>query len=180
MRADSWILKDLPELIIRDWYDGHVYTESDMQASVYYWLRKHFEKERNAEWFIRTEPVLRTPSGIRKPDIVVYRNSTPFDFIELKCQLDGFSSDALVADLDKLRDLKPVFNVRHAYQFVLYDEADSMKLRTRQEWMRRYVTFVGANVRRRPGNARQRPGYHEARRHWEKWRDAKPASVIPG
>ncbi len=34
MKADSWILNELPELLVTDWYNGLIYTESDMQACV--------------------------------------------------------------------------------------------------------------------------------------------------
>jgi hypothetical protein len=141
-----------------------------MQASAYFWLRQQFERDRNEKWVIRTQPVLGTPHGIRKPDIVVYKGLTPYDFIELKCHLrDGFKPSGLAADLEKLRDLKPVHNVRHAYQFVLYDDEHTWQFNKLDgAWMHHYLTFVGANVRRHPTSDRQRNGYKDARARWER------------
>lgn len=171
MRADTWILHDLPERLVQDWEDGLIYTEADMQSAAHYWLRRHFEKWRSMSWSIRTEPPLPTPEGIRKPDLVLYKNATPYDFFELKCQLlGGFNSLRLEPDLEKLRALKPVYNVRHAYQFVLYDDDDIWRFAQKEPWMKTYVTFVGANVRRHPDSGYKRSSYDVSKSRWDRWR----------
>jgi hypothetical protein len=58
MKADSWILNELPEYLIKDWYELYIYNESDMQASAYYWLRDYFDRERSAKWIVRTQPFI--------------------------------------------------------------------------------------------------------------------------
>jgi hypothetical protein len=46
VKADPWILNDLPEFLVDDWYDLQLYSEFDAQVATYYHLRRHFQKER--------------------------------------------------------------------------------------------------------------------------------------
>jgi hypothetical protein len=43
LRADSWILHELPERLVADWYNLQIFTEYDLQVATYYWLRHEFE-----------------------------------------------------------------------------------------------------------------------------------------
>ena len=44
--------------------------------------------------------------------------------------------------------MKTRWNLRHAYQLVLYDDDDVLSITYDKEpWMKQYLTFVGANVR---------------------------------
>ena len=72
--------------------------------------------------------------------------------------------------MEKLRRLKKKLKLRHAYQLILYDDDDLWGLPYKKEsWMKQYLTFVGANVRRHE-TGRIRRGYQEARKRWERWR----------
>jgi hypothetical protein len=104
-----------------------------------------------------------------KPDVVVFKNTLPYDVFELKCHLGGIRESPLDADLEKLHSLKDHLNLRHAYQLVLYDD-DVWDLGYDKDlWMKQYLTFVGANVRRHV-HGRVRRGYDDARRRWERWK----------
>ncbi len=172
MRADPFFLHDLPERLVQDWYELNIYTEFDVQVAAYYWIRRRFERDRAEQWIVRTQPTLRLKSGRPvKPDVVIFKNTIPYDAIEFKCQWDGFNEVGLMDDVEKLRTLKTEYNLRHAYQVVVYDDPDCYSLPSRQKepWMKNYLSFAGANVRRnRNGNARQ--GYAEARSRWVRWR----------
>lgn len=171
LRADSWILHELPEHLVVDWYNLQIFTEYDLQVATYYSLRREFERTRSEQWLVRTQPSLDLTGGkMVKPDVVIFKNTLPYDVFELKCHLDGARESSLDADLEKLRRLKDRFNLRHAYQLVLYDDDDILNLVYQKEpWMKQYLTFVGANVRRHQ-NGRLRRGYDEARRRWERWK----------
>lgn len=105
-----------------------------------------------------------------KPDIVIYRNTIPYDVIEIKCQLNGFKHADCERDLDKLKKLKDEYNMRHAYQLILYDdEVVSIPSYEKESWMKTYLTFVGANVRLHE-NERQRRGYQEAKKRWQRFK----------
>lgn len=171
MRADPWILNDLPERLVDDWYDRYIFNEHDMQVATYYWLRRHFDRYRSEPWSVRAQPVLELRAGgCVKPDIVIYRNTLPYDIIELKCQLEGIRFELLNSDVEKLRALKAE-NIRHAYQLVLYDrdEVWDIPSATKKPWMQQYLTFVGANVRRHT-TGRLRRGYEAGRKQWERWK----------
>ncbi|MDO8140458.1 MAG: hypothetical protein Q6358_03080 [Candidatus Brocadiales bacterium] len=170
MRADSWILHHLPEQLVADWYNLLIFNEYDMQVATY-WLRREFEHTRSDTWTVRTQPTLEMSGGKTvKPDIVVFKNNVPYDVLELKCHLDGVRETLLDDDLDKLRRLKRRWNLRHAYQLVLYDDEDVWSLTYDKEpWMRQYLTFVGANVRLHE-SGRLRRGYDNARGRWEQWK----------
>ncbi|WXG43955.1 MAG: hypothetical protein WED04_07990 [Promethearchaeati archaeon SRVP18_Atabeyarchaeia-1] len=173
-KADSWILNDLPEKLVEDWYSNFVYSEFDMQAAAYYWLRKYFENERSERWFLRSQPLIELSHGptkedtFVKPDITIYKGTQLVDAIELKCQLDGLQIPSINKDLEKLRTLKT--DLRHAYMFVLYDDelsGDFIERRVaREEWMKNYLTFVWANVRRH-NNGRMRNNYSSQRKKWD-------------
>lgn len=171
MRADSWVMDDLPELVVADWYNLFIFTECDLQVAAYYWLRRYFQRTRSEQWSVRTQPTLDVGSGkTSKPDVVVFKNALPYDVFELKCHLTGVRADRWEADLDKLRQLKEKWNIRHAYQLVLYDDDEVWGLpREKETWAKRYLTFVGANIRRHE-TGRMRRDYEQARRRWERWR----------
>ncbi|MGA2325560.1 MAG: hypothetical protein ABSH05_04670 [Bryobacteraceae bacterium] len=162
---------DLPELLVRDWYSLFIFTEYDLQVATYYWFRQHFERTRSERWSVRTQPRLVVgPGKTFKPDVVVFKDTLPYDVLELKCHITDVRADRWGADLEKLRQLKDKWNVRHAYQLILYDDDDVWDLPAQKEpWMKHYVTFVGANVRRHE-TGRMRRGYEHARRRWERWR----------
>lgn len=172
MRADSLILNDLPQYLIQEWYNLNIYNESDMQCCVYWWLRDYFDTVRSAKWIIRTQPT--TPldhGGTYKPDVSIFRNSVLYDAIELKCQLDGIYGTVFDKDIEKFRVLKTQYNLRHAYQLVLYDDERVLKLPSysKEDWMKDYLTLVAANVRYHP-SGRRRNNYQMARKKWEKFR----------
>lgn len=171
MRADSWILHDLPEHLFDDWYNLQIFTEYDLQVATYYWVRREFERTRSEQWLVRTQPTLDLANGKTvKPDVVIFKNTLPYDVFELKCHLGGIRESSLNADLEKFRRLKDRFNLRHAYQLVLYDHDDVWDLAYEKEsWMKQYLTFVGANVRRH-AHGRMRRGYGDARSRWERWK----------
>jgi len=171
LRADSWILHELPERLVADWYNLQIFTEYDLQVATYYWLRREFERTRSKQWLVRTQPILNLAGDKSvKPDVVVFKNTLPYDVFELKCHLGGIRESLLDTDLEKLHRLKDRFNLRHAYQLVLYDADDVWDLAYDKEpWMKRYLTFVGANVRRHV-HGRMRRGYHRARQRWERWK----------
>jgi len=69
-------------------------------------------------------------------------------------------------DIQKLKGLRD--ELRHAYVLVLYDDETMAKLGQKEEWMKNYLTFVGANVRRHRGPKNRRRSQHQAaRRRWE-------------
>ena len=73
-------------------------------------------------------------------------------------------------DLDKLKEMKTQWNLRHAYQLVLYDDDNVLRLvHDKEPWMKQYLTFVGANVRRHDSK-RMRHGYEESRARWARWK----------
>ena len=168
MKADSWILHKLPDAILSDWYCLYIYTEHDLQVATYHWLRAHFDRERSDNWIVRSQPTLDAEGGTMKPDLVIYRNTIPYDAIELKCLMDGFRKNRLDPDLDKLQRLKTEHNLRHAYMIVLYDD-DDVYSPTRQQWMKNYLTYIGMNVRRHE-NGRMRRGYKESRARWGRFK----------
>jgi hypothetical protein len=165
MRADSWILNSLPEALVDDWFDLHIHTEFDMQVMAYHHLRVAFT-DGNVRWRWRAQP--RTLAGTKntKPDLVLYKGTVQYDAIEMKCLLDGFNWQRLETDLEKLRLWKQA-GLRHAYLLVLYDDETTADLGTKDEWMKSYLTFIGANVRRYPGSDRKRSRYDATRRRWE-------------
>ncbi len=165
MRADSWILSDLPEALIEDWYDLHIHTEFDMQVIAYHHLRVAFTGG-NDTWRWRAQPRAAAGTKHTKPDLVLYKGTAPYDAIEMKCLLDGFNWQRLEADLEKLRLLR-LEGLRHAYLLVLYDDETTADLGAKEDWMKNYLTFVGANVRRHAGSDRRRAQYEGARRRWE-------------
>ena len=114
-----------------------------------YWLRHEFERTRSEQWLVRTQPTLDLGAGKTvKPDVVVFKNTLPYDVFELKRHLEGIRESLLDADLEKLHRLKDCFNLRHAYQLVLYDGNDVWDLAyDKERWMKQYLTFLGANVR---------------------------------
>lgn len=171
MRADSWILNEIPEYLIMDWYNLKIYTEFDLQATAYFWIRKYFERERSLNWIVRLQPSLILRNKFVKPDIVIYKNTVPYDVMEIKCQLQGFNEVLCRKDLDKLRRLKIEYNMRHAYQIVLYDDNKNISLPSymKEPWMKNYLTFVGANVHLHK-DARKRRNYDQARRRWERFK----------
>ncbi|GBE18268.1 hypothetical protein BMS3Abin16_00863 [archaeon BMS3Abin16] len=86
-----------------------LYREADLQASLYYWLRKFFEN-RDKRFWIRNEDRW---DGSRKKggssgriDLVIYKNSVPFIPIELKYHNSRLIRGHLKNDIDKLRSLK--------------------------------------------------------------------------
>jgi len=157
--------------LVTDWYNLQIFTEYDLQVATYYWLRREFERTRSERWLVRTQPTMDLDGGKRvKPDVVVFKNVLPYDVFELKCHLAGIRESPLDADLAKLHRLKDCFNLRHAYQLVLYDDDDVWDLAYNKEpWMKQYLTFVGANVRRHP-HGRMRRGYEDALRKWQRWK----------
>lgn len=171
MRADTWILHDLPEQLVADWYNLQIFTEYDMQVATYYWIRREFERTRSDSWTVRTQPSLGMPGDtIVKPDIVIFKNSVPYDVLELKCHLDGVRATSLDDDLDKLRRMKDHWNLRHVYQLVLYDDEDVLRITYDKEpWMKHYLTFVGANVRCLD-SGRMRRGYGDSHEKWARWK----------
>jgi hypothetical protein len=106
-----------------------------------------------------------------KPDIVIYKNTIPYDVFELKCQMGGFQPRTLEQDLDKLKALKREWNIRHAYQLVLYDDDSTHSLPTykKSDWMKNFLTFIPINIRR-SASGRQRDGYFDARKRWERFK----------
>jgi len=89
MRAGSWILNDLPELLVDDWYSMLIHTEFDMQMASYHYLRvAHGDSD---TWRFREQPHMTADCGNVKPDIVIHEGTVAYDAIEMKCQLDGFS-----------------------------------------------------------------------------------------
>ncbi|MGB3478667.1 MAG: hypothetical protein WBB67_05860 [bacterium] len=169
MRADSWILHELPELLVSDWYNYNIYSEFDLQVTAYFWLRKHFEKCSSIKWIVRAQPVIKLKTGnIVKPDIAIYRNTVLYDIIELKCQLGRLNFRAFAKDFKNLRKLKDEMELRHAYILVLYDYGRNLELPSsyKENWMKNYLTFIGANVRL-DTNKRQRYGYSNFRRNWD-------------
>ena len=108
MRGDSLVLHELPEQLVVDWYNLLIFTEYDMQVATYYWLRREFERVRSDRWTVRTQPTLDMGSGNTiKPDVVVFKNSVPYDVFELKCHLDGVRETLLDDDLEKLGVSRP-------------------------------------------------------------------------
>jgi hypothetical protein len=171
VRGDSYSIGTLPERLVEDWYRLSIFTEYDMQVAVYYWLRREFERSRSSIWTVRTQPTLDIGGGRKvKPDVVLFRKSVPYDVFELKCHLNAVQPTLWDIDSEKLRELKDTWNIRHAYQLVLYDDVDNWSLpRQKQPWMKQYFSFVGANVRLH-SSGRLRRGYDEARRSWERRR----------
>ncbi len=180
MRGNSWIINELPELLVKDWYNLYIYSEYDMQVATYYWLRAYFDQERDKNWIIRTQPTLIVKKEFR-PDIALFRNTKIYDVMELKFQLNSFDESALLKDLDKFKRLRNAYYIRHAYQIVLYDDDKNIELPSyrKDPWMKKYVTFVGANVRRQR-NRRMRSGYAGVRERWDRWNSLKffPDSYI--
>jgi hypothetical protein len=169
MKANSWILHELPELLVSDWYNYNIYSEFDLQVAAYFWLRKHFEKYRSIKWIVRAQPVIKLPSGnIIKPDIAIFRNTILNDAIELKCQLNNLNLNILDKDFVNLKKLKDEMQLRHAYILLLYDHNQNLGLSSRykENWMMNYLTFIGANIRLEVNN-RQRYGYSNFRRNWD-------------
>ena len=171
MKADTWLLNGLPEQLVTDWYNLQIFNEYDMQVATYYWIRREFERTRSENWSVRTQPSLKMSGGrIVKPDIVIFKNSVAYDVLELKCHLDGVRETLLDEDLDKLKEMKTQWNLRHAYQLVLYDDDNVLRLvHDKEPWMKQYLTFVGANVRRHDSK-RMRHGYEESRARWARWK----------
>lgn len=157
--------------VVADWYNLKIFTEFNLQVAAYYWLRCEFERTRSEQWLVRTQPTLDMGAGKTvKPGVVIFKNTLPYDVFELKCYLDGIHELLFDADLEKLHRLKDRFNLRHAYQLVLYDDDDVWDLAYgREPWMKQYLTFVGANVRRH-ANGRSSRGYNDARGRWERWK----------
>jgi hypothetical protein len=171
MRVDSFILNDLPEFLIDQWYDLDIYNESDMQCCTYFWLRDYFDNDRSGKWIIRTQPTTPLDRGTYKPDISIFKHSKMYDAIELKCQLDGIDDAVIDRDIEKFHMLKTQYNLRHAYQLVLYDDNDILELPSywKEDWMKDYLTLVPANVRKHP-SGRRRNKYESARKRWERFR----------
>ena len=97
MRADTWILNDLPEQLVADWYNLQVFNEYDMQVATYYWIRREFERTRSESWTVRTQPSLEMPGGTTvKPDIVIFKNSCPTTCLSLNATLTAFEKPRLM------------------------------------------------------------------------------------
>lgn len=169
MRADPWVVNELCEQLVCDWYELFIFSERDMQSAAYFWVRKYFDRNRTERWRVRNEPIFRLRDGTHyKPDLVVFKDGRPVDAFELKCHLRRVDLGLWDKDLTKLCRLKDECKLRHAYQLVLYDAEGVSELASQKEpWMKRYLTFVGANVRRHEYTCRLRRGYHDARRLWE-------------
>lgn len=167
-RADPDILDLLRKELVKDWYELRLFSEYDLQCATYFWLRKHFDSERNDSWTLRTQPTLESKASFWKPDIVIYRNDVPYDAIELKFQMDGFTEAPIARDFEKFRKLKREWGLRHAYMFVLYDDADTFSL-TKDEWMKNYLTLVGVNVRLLDDGTPRRD-YKRVRQQWERYK----------
>ena len=166
MRANPWMLNTLPKLVLRDWRDLRIYTEADLQGSVYFWLRRHFDAVRSSRWDFRSQPVIPIGGRDSRPDVVFFKRGVPYDAIELKVQLRGFSRHTLTREWDKLQRLKQHQGMRHAYQFVLYDSDEVFRL-DKADWMKNYLTFIGVNVRRYP-SGKLRKGYWDVADQWGK------------
>jgi hypothetical protein len=170
MKADSWILRDLPKLLVDDWYKLLISTEFDVQVAAYHHLRKAYDRDRHLQWRIRAQPLLKVRGGEVKPDIVIYKGTILYDVIEIKCLLDGFSWTRIEQDLKKFRTLQTSEGLRHAYMLVVYDDdvVAGLQGRDKDPWMKNFLTFVGANVRR-SATGRLRAHYASTRRRWTKY-----------
>jgi hypothetical protein len=137
VRADSWSIHDLPEKLVNDWYDLFIFTEYDLQVATYYWLRREFDRSRSSFWSVRTRLALEVRDGRKvKSDVVLFKNSVPYDIFELKSHLDTIRHAQWEADLDKLHELKDTWNIRHAYRLILYDNDVNWNLSAGTEpWM---------------------------------------------
>lgn len=171
MRGDTWIINVLPEILVEDWYNLYIYSEYDLQVATYHWLRREFDKNRSVKWIVRTQPIILLKKGSVKPDIVIYKNTIPYDIFELKCQMNGFRESELQDDLDKFYRLKKEWNIRHAYQLVLYDDEVIIELPTyrKEDWMKNFLTFISVNIRR-SSTGRRRNNYDEAIKRWQRYK----------
>jgi hypothetical protein len=111
MRADSTIMNWLPDNLVKDWYEFRIFSEYDLQVCAYHWLRQYFDKFRAVKWVVRTQPALVINGVLSRPDIVIYRGGVPYDVMELKFQMSGFSEVPIVRDYQKLLALKEDWNV---------------------------------------------------------------------
>lgn len=171
------MLRELPELLVEDWYRQRIGTEHDMHVAAYHHIRKHFEGSRSDEFIIRAQPTMEFARvGRVKPDIVISRNTAPHFVLELKCMLDGWEHSKYEVDVEKLKRYvtTPNSTVRHVYAVVLYD--DDFVLRhdevRHEPWMGAF-TLVAGNVRLHPDTGRPRVGYARQREYWEGYHRSK-------
>lgn len=166
MKADTFVLNDLPEILVKDWYNCYLYSEFDMQVICYYWLRHRYcgtARER----IVRTQPVLKYDDGVSvKPDIVIFQKRIPLYAIELKCFFGEINFSKVRKDQEKLENLNK-FGIKHAYQIVIYDSDSNFSIESRDkaDWMKNYYSFIGVNLRRHP-TGRLRANYEKTKRLW--------------
>lgn len=177
MRGDPYVLNELAESLVCDWYDGRIYTEHDMQSSAYFHLRQYFNRERNHSWILRNQPTITLGPNrpTIKPDFGVFRNTKLYDVYELKCllgvDLDAAAEGRIDADLAKIKSASRDIDIRHAYFILVCDDCNGYRFdRRSNDWSHGLLSVVVANVYCHLDSGRKRRGYDAARSRYDNWK----------
>ena len=176
IKFNGFIKNELDDLLFNDIWGYYAFNETDLHSAAYYYIREYFRKRGSVnsdDIFVRCEPQMNDGT---KPDIVLFRKYDPIYIIELKMfkRAEIINTQAIDNDLKKINKLmKSHDSVKWGFLIVAYDSDDMLYISDTKLKSNGYnnISFIPINLRRKEKSNRQRNGYLDWRKQFDKYLD---------
>ena len=173
-KFNGFMKTEIDDLLFEDIWNYWIFNESDLHSAAYYYIRKYFERRQSnssLEAFVRCEPIMEDGT---KPDLVIFQRYDPIYFIEIKMfnKPENLSDDKSLADLDKLKNYQRRYSTCKWGFFILVYDSDKMYSYTPYMLKKdgyQNISIIPINMRRKEDTARQRTGYEDWRKQFDKF-----------
>lgn len=168
-RFNGFARDGLDDLLCGDLLAHCIFNERDMHAAAYMYIRQYFEKLGRANIYVRCESQI---NGVR-PDVAVYDRGTPVYILEFKMLMDpgNLNEELVYKDLNKMGELiNRLPSIKWGFFHLIYD--DDLMFKPTTATLRRHgyekISITSINARRKEESERQRKGYDDWRREFDR------------
>lgn len=176
IKFNGFVKKELGNLLFADIRNYLAFNETDLHSAAYYYIRKYFRKrdsQNSDNIFVRCEPTMNNGT---KPDIVLFNKYNPIYIIELKMfkKPEHVNFQAIENDINKIHGLMKSHNtIKWGFLIVAYDSGYILNISDAKLKNDGYnnVSFIPINLRLKEENNRQRNGYLDWRKQFDKYID---------
>ncbi len=114
----QFIIRKLKTRIQKSYLNFEILSEADLEAFVCYQIKNFIKELPRTDLTVHCEPSIKTESGRIHPDVVIFKQRSPWVLIELKETWKRIKVESAEKEKDRLINCKKLYGARRGY--ILY------------------------------------------------------------